>query len=815
MARAYKSTISLTCFAIAAFGLSSRASAQVTPGTSQDTPNPQATSAVSGSAGAAATRDLGEIVVTAERKSESLSKVGETVAAVGSEQLRVLRVKSADDLSHVVPSFQSTVSASTGTPVYNLRGVGFATQNIGATAPVGTYVDEVAYAYPFMTLGALFDLERVEVLLGPQGTLYGRNTTGGLIDYVTAKPTRTPQGSLTVGGGNYNSWEAGGFVSGPLSDTLRGRLAFDSENRETGWQHSVTRNDTLGKYHRNSVRLSFDWTPTSRLDVSLSGNYWQRTGDTQAAQAVKFIVGGQTAAATASLEAHPTATSADWAPQTDQPQSAITGIIREPNHAHDDFAAVALRMAYKLNDNLSLVSLTSFNDLKAYQCVDFAGVQTEQTTQCTVARIDSAAEEGRLLGQFGHLNFTVGGYYANDRINEHARGYAGELGTILGLRAFALSLPSQYTAQQINTSYRLYGQVGHTRDTVKAVFFNTDYSVTSQFKVTLGGRYTVDSINFKGAGQEQNGNNVALINTVFPVLLGNPNLQPVVANGSFSLNAADTGFAYAVESQRQSNFAFRANLDWTPSDNVLVYALIARGYKSGLFPTLAASTVTQLTPVNQEQLTDYEGGIKLNMFSRSLQFNGAVYYYDYVNRQVYGQVADLIFGTLPRVVNIPKSEVYGFNGDVTWRLAATTTLRSGVSLLHSQIKQFVGYNELGVVQDQKGTPLPMAPSFQVFASAAHDVNFSNGWGAELEVDGSYQSKSNSFIGGLPDFEIKAYGLVNASVTFHDPDRKWLVMAYIQNIGSTYYWTSQQVSHDSLVRFAGMPQTEGVRITRNF
>ena len=142
------------------------------------------------------------IVVTAQRREETANSVGMAIQAIRGETLDQLHITDTRDLTTFAPSF--TVSQSyQGVPTYTLRGIGFNTINMSATSTVGTYTDEVAYAYPMMNTGPIYDLERVEVLKGPQGTLYGRNTTAGLIDFVTRKPTEEFQAALTAELGNY------------------------------------------------------------------------------------------------------------------------------------------------------------------------------------------------------------------------------------------------------------------------------------------------------------------------------------------------------------------------------------------------------------------------------------------------------------------------------------------------------------------------------------------------------------------------------------------------------------------------------------
>ena len=174
---------------------------------------------------------LGSITVTAQRREESANDVPMSIQAFGGEQLDILRVNDVDDLQTLVPSFSVSQSYQ-GVPTYTLRGIGFNTINVSATSTVGTYVDEVAYPYPFMNSGPMFDIERIEVLKGPQGTLFGRNTTAGLINVVTNKPVDEFQASVSADVGNYDTWNLEGMVNLPISENVQARFAIRSENSD-------------------------------------------------------------------------------------------------------------------------------------------------------------------------------------------------------------------------------------------------------------------------------------------------------------------------------------------------------------------------------------------------------------------------------------------------------------------------------------------------------------------------------------------------------------------------------------------------------
>ena len=772
-----------------------------------------------------APRNEGDIIVTANRREESLSRVGVAVAVVTAQQLQLQEVRAPLDLARVVPGFQAATAGLTGAPVYILRGVGFDTPNASSTAPVGTYVDEVAYAYPYMSLGANFDLERVEVLKGPQGTLYGRNSTGGLIDFISAKPTNTPQGAITLGYGNYDSFLVEGFVSGPISSTLKARIGFQSDNRATGWQYSVTRpNERLGQRYRQSIRGTLAWEPSDRFNVVGSVPYWELRGEPQAPQAIAYRGNAalQNPLLTQSLIPNPTDNrAADWTPIGRQPQRETTGITRPFYDLNSKFVGTMLKANLDLSDTVSLASLTSYNRLSFQSIAETNGSQTESQTAVSTGLIKSFAQELRLIGDMGPLNWSVGGYYADDETYEYNYGYVDELSTIVGLRAAARGLNAArgfpVNPTLLATSFRNYSGVGRYKNRVLAGFANAEYKISDSVKLSAGARYTEDRLRGSGCGQDVNGNNVPLVNFLYPVLTGNPTLQGIQPGGCYTLTLDNSRFALAEQGQTQDNVSWRVRADFTPSDTTLFYASVSRGYKAGVFPVLAASNASQLQPVTQEKLTAYEGGVKLNLLDRRWQLNASAYYYDYINRQVFGRIPDLVFGTLQRIVNIPKSEVYGAELDTIFRLTDTLRVQAAGSYLHTEVKEYIGYNNAVSAQlvNYAGASLPYSPKWQFNGSIVNDMPIADNVKLFTSVFGSYQSRSSSVLGEEDGFGIKGYGLLGAKVGIHDAADAWGIEGYVSNLTNTYYWTSAQRQSETLVRYTGMPRMYGVRASFRF
>ena len=212
-----------------------------------------------------------EVIVTAQKREQSVNDVGITVNAFTGTQLQDLGVGTAEQIAQITPGLTVNETAATGVPVYTIRGVGFQDYNAISSSTVGLYFDEVAIPYTVMSRGAIFDVQRVEVLKGPQGDLYGRNTTAGQINFISNKPSDEFEAGFNASYGRFNIFDLEGFVTGALSDSVQGRLAFRTTQSSGGWQKSLTRDDELGEQDSVSVRalLNFDFGDNARLLVNL------------------------------------------------------------------------------------------------------------------------------------------------------------------------------------------------------------------------------------------------------------------------------------------------------------------------------------------------------------------------------------------------------------------------------------------------------------------------------------------------------------------------------------------------------------------
>ena len=727
------------------------------------------------------------LVVTAQRREETANSVGMPIQAFSGETLQQLRVTDPKDLSAIAPSF--TVSQSyQGVPTYTLRGIGFNTINLSATSTVGTYVDEVAYAYPFMNTGPIFDLERVEVLKGPQGTLYGRNTTAGLIDFVTNKPSETFEGGIIAEAGNYQTHNLEGYVSGPLAKGLQGRLSFRSEDSDEGWQVSNTRGERQGESHRDGWRASLALQPTDKLEIDLSYSGWLNKSDTVAAQGIGFTPATAASPFNApglvnyiATHAPTKASQADWSARSARGADIGTGLgIGGPAREDDRMDALKLKVVWDLSDSVRLVSLTSYNELTRDAAFDWSGAPHEILVQNAHGDIESAAEELHFEGKTAKGSWLVGGYVAHDEILDSNRTLLGQNANVGLVRYYGSTLLATpfnsggYTALQMSQAFRTYEDIGNIESETWSLFANIDHQLTDALKLTVGVRYSQDKQDFAGCSRDFNGNMLPNVNVVNRALFfAAYGLTAPISQGQCNtFDPVKKAFGLVTSTLDEDNLAWRVALDWKASEDVLLYGSISRGAKAGVTPINAANISTQDAPANQELLTAYEVGVKAGLFQHRVQANVGAFYYDYTDKQLSVYFADPIYTALARLANVPDAMAYGLDGDITWRPLRDLTLIASATWLHTEVKGYTGINAAGQPQNFDGRPFLYSPKFQGGLTALFDHDLSNGLKLQAALNGRWQDKSSADLEGNPLFAIDSYGLLNASLGVSSPDKGW-------------------------------------------
>ena len=774
---------------------------------------------------------LEEIVVTAQRRAESINDVGMSIQAIDAESLEALRVTSVRDLTTIVPSF--TVSQSyQGVPTYTLRGIGFNTINLSATSTVGTYVDEVAYAYPIMNTGPLMDLERVEVLKGPQGTLYGRNTTAGLINFITAKPTDDFQAGATAEVGNYETYNINGFISGPLTETISARLALSSQNSGEGWQESNSRSERLGEIKKNGARLSLAFDPGENTHIDFSATYWRNETDTVAGQGIGF-----TPATAASPFNAPglvnyvagnqprEATNADWAPEAVRGANIGTGLgFQGPLREDNPFTGLKLRLDQNLSETVRLVSLTSYNDFERDALSDWSGVPYEILLQHTTGTIESIAEDLHIEGGDDSMHWLVGGYYANDKIVDGNRTLLGQNANVTLIRTVGqplLATPFNccgYTSTDLSQAFRSYEDIGHIETNTWSVFANGDWRLNEALRLNAGVRYTEDEQKYHGCSRDFNGNmlpNVNVVNRALYLQTYGVFAAPISQGQCNTFDPTTGTFGEVRSTLDEDNLAWRVSLDWNVADQTLMYLSASRGAKAGTTPINAANLARQNAPVKQELLTAYELGLKSTLAQNRVQLNLSGFFCDYQDKQISTYFADPIYTALARLDNVPKSAAYGVEGELTWSPSRSLTLAASALWLHTEIQDYIGTNAAGQPQNFDGAEFIYSPEFQGSLSVIFDHEITDALGLQVTLNTRYQSESNTIFEDLPLYALPSYGLVNASIGLHGRDDRWSVTLWGRNLADEYSWSAVASNANVVVRFPNPPLTYGATLGFKF
>lgn len=743
-----------------------------------------------------AASDVQEIVVTAQKRSERLQDVPLSINAATADQLRSSGITNSDQLQKIVPGFTAEKTAY-GNPVFFIRGIGFNETTLGVSPSVSIYLDQQPLSFTPMARGAILDLERVEVLKGPQGTLFGENSTGGAINYIAAKPTQDLRAGVDLTYGRFGQADAEAFISSPISDTLSARFAVRSENRHE-WQRGYANGDKIGSTRFLNGRLSLKWTPSDDVSLLLTANGWRDRSDVQQPQLIQYtplLTGAAARPLPFPIESFPTAPrdprAAGWDP--------------DRSYRRDDwFYQFSGDLQADLSDAVHLASLTSYARYDQSVPVDADATIYPSFTTESQGRIKSFSQELRLNGEIGAgLKWMIGGNYKKDRVTE------------------------RLVISPFQTSGAHIGPVNFDSDFVendqdiksRSLFGSLDYKISDQLTIQGSARYTKQSRSFAGCNRDTgDGTLASAISLLSTILTGMPQTIPTGACVTLDLNNAPTPIV--TDDLKEDNVSYRVSLNWKPDRDTLVYANITKGYKAGSFPTSAGTTTQQLRPITQESVLAYEVGAKLSPV-RKVQLSGAAFYYDYRDKQLLGYINDPVYGPLPSLVSIPKTHVKG--GELS--LAAGPFSGFTVTLNGTHILTRVDRNPLlpigpyGNPASFIGNAFPLTPKWQGTADAVYRFDVSPDLkafaGASVTGRTGTEASLLSHDPAVAAFErllkVPGYALVDVRAGLEAADDRWRLEFWGRNIFNKFYNTGTTRISDFTIRFAGMAATYGVSL----
>ncbi|MDP1736200.1 MAG: TonB-dependent receptor [Caulobacter sp.] len=671
---------------------------------------------------------VGEIIVTAQKRAENLQDVPGAVTAVSGA---VLEERGIDDIQDFVSLVPNTVFSNNRTQYrITLRGLSMTDLTTqGGEARVAYHVNGVYLGMTGDIAGTFYDVERVEVNRGPQGTLFGRNSVAGTVNVVTRAPTDEFSGYLDAEIGNYSTANLDGAISGPLGEGISGRLAFQSRNRE-GYDLNVPTGVGINDQNTQAVRGTLRFEPTTNFTATFYGSYFQERD-----RASAMFVGVGVAGAT---------------PLTELLTPA--GQIRDGDPRHNfsgqlplndkEAYGVGLDATIDLGGGFSLTSVTSFYDSEINGHVDTGdSIPLIKTNQTETAQ--QLSQEFRLDADFQRWRFTVGaGYYNQDYEMSTINGFWGDAGVFLGIPG---SLPGVFTQ-----GFTLGGNL-ETQSI--AVFGQATFDITDNTSITVGARYTEED---KGLSGE-----------FFDFNVSTPYVPNPVHVGGFN-----------SDSVSYDDFSPRVTIEHKIGPDLLIYAIYAQGFKAGGFNVGGLSA-----PYLPEHLTNYEAGFKFDSADGRLRLNGAGFFYNYTDMQV----VQAGFASNSNV-NAGEAELYGVELELAWVPVDGLEFDLGAATLHSEFTQFDTFDPTGQLPgllSLAGNRLPGTPEYTLSYGVQYTWDAAGG-AVTARADG--RTISDVFYDQFNRAPMNAdeSTILNASLRWENSDGRVSVTGFIRNITDELY-----------------------------
>jgi iron complex outermembrane recepter protein len=637
---------------------------------------------------------LEEIVVTAQRREQNLQDVPIAITAMTGAMLAETGVRDPRDLQSYVPNLQFQSGTAATTTIIFLRGVGIGDFNANTTGAVGVYVDDVFLGANSGKLFNVFDGESVEVLRGPQGTLYGRNTTGGAIKFASRQPTNELSANASVLYGNYNDIRFEGGIGGPIvDDKLKVRLSALYDKRD-GWLLNRVTGHHLNDVDLWALRGIVDFTPTDTLLLRLTLHTGENLGGARQFQhrglGVDF--------ANEPLPPGPCGLPMDGLGYSDCDHNPNAGDYNIEGKEKVEVFGGSLLARLDVGA-VTLTSITAYEQVDRNTLEDTDASPNDVLTSVYKDNPRQWSEELRAQSDGdGRLSWIAGAFFFHDDLSTDS-----SYDLLRSLRPFFES-PENPTGFSPENNIGLLRYPYDQTTKSSAVFGQADFKIVDDWTLTAGLRYTEDEIDFDYAS--------------FFDELGF--IVPLVS---------------VKDSKKFSDLSGRLALSYRASDATLLYASVSKGYNSGGYAGFAANDPLQLKPFDPEHLYAYEAGVKSEMLDRRVRLNAAAYYYDYQDLQVF--IYDTSTGIpIQRKVNAGSGQVYGLEADLTVKPTSWFDAFLGVSLLQSEYQNFTD----GLGNDFSGNKLVNAPETAVTGGIAFTQPMGDYGSLRAMVNGSYQSQ---------------------------------------------------------------------------
>lgn len=732
-----------------------------------------------------------EILVTATKRSESIQDVNIAIDAFTAADLDEFGWSDVTQVANQSPNLDIKYAWGNSMPIYTIRGVGMNSFQASDTPSVGLFVDEI-FQTSIATMGTqLFDMERVEVLKGPQGALFGRNTNGGAVSYISRKPSQDPDGFIRADAGRFARFELEGAVGGPISETVSGRLSFMTIQQRDGYVFDRTSGEDIGETDILAARAQLLFEPSDDLSVNVKvfGSrdrsqpaYFQHIGFWTPEFAAGVPGAEQYCAAFAEGRIPDPAncvdvlgySDTDGDPYAGDYTNDLTTPINAGATLENDSLGATITLI-KSFQGIELTSLTNFQTYDRFQPKESDGNPLLFVDLLFASDIEAFSQELRLTSfNDGRFNWIAGVVYASDEVTEDPPRiiFADDF---LGVRAWLT-----YTQERQSA----------------AAYAQGEWRFNDRWTLTVGARIIDESLDFE--------EEVAFL---FP-----PDFD---VDNRFTLTVVPNP-ALGVDGRLDSTEPTgRIALDFTPTDDLLIYGSVARGFKGGGFNAGFLTNPRLALPFDPETVIAYELGLKSTLADGALRFNSAVFRYDYEGLQAATpQFDEVVQSPLNFLTNLEAADVTGLEAEINWLPSDRLELQVGLGWLDTENND-PGANFDGVFGNSP-RELPNAPELNLNAALRYEVPLANDSRLRFFTDYVWQDDHYKEI--VNNLQIEDQGLWNARVSYIAPNDRWSLSLWGKNLTDEVYVVdtlTDPIGSGWGVFVNGLPRTYGVSARYNW
>jgi iron complex outermembrane receptor protein len=703
-----------------------------------------------------------EITVTAQKRAQNLQDIPISIMAISDSTIKELGATILSDLESSATSLDMGGPIGTSNQNMGIRGVVDFSRNTGVDARLGVYIDGIYQGRSYSSDQPLLGLERVEILRGPQGTLFGKNTVSGAISLVTKTPTEEFEGYVEAEVGNFDYRKGAAYVSGPLGETVFGSLAFSYDEAD-GYYYNQTIDKDTGAYDRWSTRGKLVFLPNDRLEIILSGDAAQSNSNS------------------------PLYVNASLPPYTSQQNFEATDKVK--------FWGTALTVNYDLGADYTFTSLTSYRQAEYATTYDDDITPFDILTSNYGEDSDQFSQELRLVSPREDKYDWVAGlyYYTADMSTERDVYWGEDLYNVLipSLAPYAFALKGYST---------IPNKVGADS---WAAYVHGNYRFNDQWELTGGLRFTHESkdVNWRQQNFPADPATAAALQaaTGLPLtqapgaLFGGINYDPV------------------IDSRSANDLSPTIGLNWFANENTMIFGKYSGGFKSGGYNADFMTRGLANFEYEDESVDDWELGIKSTLLDGTLRINATAFMMKYKDFQVFQFLRSSNGSTSLQLTNAGEATSQGLELESTWLPTDRLEFTFNVTKLDATYDKFE--NPDPTEPDFTGNKLPYAPDWKTYFSAQYlqplgehgSLRFfaNYAW-----VDDQYSDPSN---GGL--YLIDSYGLIDARISWLPVSERWELALWGKNLADKEYHLINSVSFLDVPRTMwGAPRTYGVSFT---